>query len=150
MPDSLKCWRPKVLQGFSLSIIGVQHQILWAVNTMQASTSSFPDRETVASRISSLGQDDQAWLKLLLENAQQDENLLEGLHLFLNQQSQSRFLNSLKLEKCGEWFGENASARLQIRLHEVSRTSQHPAFEAFRSGLTKSGGLEKAYPKSPL
>lgn len=117
---------------------------------MQATPSSFPDRDTVASKIAAFGVDDQAWLKLLMENALQDENLLEGLHLFLDQQTQSRFLNTLKLEKSGQWFGDNAPARLQIRLHEVTKSSQHPAFAAFKAGLSKSGGLEKAYPKSPL
>ncbi len=117
---------------------------------MQATPSSFPDRETVASKITAMTEEDQAWLKLLLENALQDENLLEGLHLFLNQQSQARFLNALKLEKCGEWFGSNAPARIQIRLHEVSKSSQHAAFATFRAGLTKSGGLERAYPKAPI
>ncbi|NTE86645.1 hypothetical protein [Agrobacterium rubi] len=117
---------------------------------MQATPSSFPDRDAVATKISGWSAEDQAWLTLLLENALQDENLLEGLRLFLDQQAQARFLNSLKLEKCGEWFGENAPARLQIRLHEVSKSSQHVAFTAFRTGLTKSGGLEKAYPKAPL
>ncbi|MES5097163.1 hypothetical protein ABUK73_02925 [Agrobacterium sp. BA1120] len=117
---------------------------------MQANASSFPDRETVATKIASLNAEDQSWLTLLLENALQDENLLEGLHLFLDQQSQARFLNTLKLEKCGEWFGEHAPARMQIRLHEVSKSSQHAAFNAFRNGLMKSGGLEKAYPKAPI
>lgn len=117
---------------------------------MQATPSTFPDRETVASRIATLNPDDQAWLKLLLENALQDENLFEGLHLFLDQQTQSSFLNSLKLEKCGQWFGDSAPSRLQIRLHEVAKSSQHPAYAAFKAGVAKSGGLEKAYPKSPL
>lgn len=117
---------------------------------MQATPSSFPDRDTVASKIASFGLEDESWLKLLLENTAQEENLLEGLRLFLDNQAEARFLNSLKLEKCGVWFGENAPARLQIRLHEMSKSSQHAAFTAFRSGLTKSGGLEKAYPKSPL
>jgi hypothetical protein len=117
---------------------------------MQATPSSFPDRDTVASKIAALNAEDQSWLKLLLENVQQEENLLQGLSLFLDQQSQARFLNSLKLENCGEWFGENAPARLQIRLHEVAKSSQHAAFTAFRAGLTKSGGLEKAYPKAPV
>lgn len=117
---------------------------------MQATPSSFPDRETVASKIASMSTEDEAWLKLLLENALQDENLLEGLRLFIDQQSQARFLNSLKLEKCGEWFGNNAPTRLQIRLHELAKSSQHAAFTAFRAGLTKSGGLEKSYPKAPV
>ncbi|WP_333629923.1 hypothetical protein [Agrobacterium cavarae] len=117
---------------------------------MQSASSAFPDRDTVASKISTLSADDQAWLRLLLENPQQDEALLEGLLIFLDRESQSRFLNALKLEKCGRWFGDNAPARLQIRLHEVAKSSQHPAYNAFKSGLAKSGGLEKAYPKSPL
>lgn len=117
---------------------------------MQATPSSFPDRDTVAAKIASLSSEDESWLKLLLENAAQEENLLEGLLLFLDNQAQAKFLNTLKLEKCGEWFGENAPARMQIRLHEVSKSSQHAAFTAFRQGLTKSGGLEKAYPKAPI
>ncbi|UHS61671.1 hypothetical protein HRR99_09170 [Agrobacterium vaccinii] len=117
---------------------------------MQATPSSFPGRDTVAAKIASFSPEDESWLKLLLENAAQDENLLEGLRLFLDQQAEARFLNSLKLEKSGEWFGVNAPSRMQIRLHEVSKSSQHAAFTAFRSGLTKSGGLEKAYPKAPL
>ncbi len=117
---------------------------------MQANALSFPDRDTVAAKIASMSAEDQSWLKLLLENALQEENLLEGLHIFLDQQSQARFLNSLKLEKCGEWFGENAPARMQIRLHEVSKSSQHAAYTAFRAGLSKSRGLEKAYPKAPI
>ena len=121
-----------------------------AVTHMQATPSSFPGRDTVAAKIASFSPEDESWLKLLLENAAQDENLLEGLRLFLDQQAEARFLNSLKLEKSGEWFGANAPARMQIRLHEVSKSSQHAAFTAFRSGLTKSGGLEKAYPKAPL
>lgn len=116
---------------------------------MQASP-SFPDRDTVAAKLTSLSGEDQAWLTLLMENAQQDESLLGGLQLYLEQQSAARFLNSLKLENGGEWLGNNAPARLQIRLNEVSRSSQHPAFAAFKKGLGKSGGLEKAYPKSTL
>lgn len=117
---------------------------------MQATPSSFPDRDTVAAKIATFSVEDQAWLTLLMENALQDENLLEGLRLFLDQQTQARFLNSLKLESTGQWFGESAPARLQIRLHEVAKSSQHPAYAAFKSGVTKSGGLEKAYPKAPL
>jgi hypothetical protein len=33
---------------------------------------------------------------------------------------------------------------------EASRSSQHPAYAAFRTGLTRSGGLEKAYPTSKI
>lgn len=117
---------------------------------MQSASSAFPDRDTVASKIATFAAEDQAWLKLLLENPAQDEALLEGLLMFLDRETNSRFLNALKLEKCGKWFGENAPSRLQIRLHEIARTSQHPAYASFKAGVAKSGGLEKAYPKSPL
>lgn len=112
--------------------------------------SSFPDRETVASKLASLSPEDKSWLALLMENAVQDENLLEGVHLYLDQQAGAPFLNSLKLEACGEWIGANAPARLQIRLAETAKAGQHPAYMAFRKGLTKSAGLEKAYPKAPI
>lgn len=112
--------------------------------------SSFPDRDTVASKLSSLSSEDKAWLLLLMENALQDENLLAGLNLYLDQQSGARFLNSLKLEATGEWLGSNAPARLQIRITETAKASQHPAYLAFRKGLTASAGLEKAYPKASI
>lgn len=108
----------------------------------------FPDRDAVADRLSSFGEADQAFLKLLMENPVQDENLLEGLAFWLNRSAEARFLNSLKISRTGEWLGRNAPARLQIRLNETSRSSQHPAYHAFREGLEKSGGLEKAFPKA--
>ncbi|WP_313616779.1 hypothetical protein [Agrobacterium sp.] len=114
------------------------------------SSSAFPDRDTVAAKLTTLSGEDQAWLKLLMENVQQEESFLSGLQLYLEQQTAARFLNSLKLEACGEWLGANTPARLQIRLNEVSRSSQHPAFAAFKKGVVKSGGFEKAYPKSTL
>ena len=113
---------------------------------MPAST-LFPDRETVAARLSAFLEADQSFLKLLMENPAQDEALLEGLFLCLDRASQARFLNTLKLGKTGEWLGNNAPSRLQIRLMEAARSSQHAAFEAFRQGLVKSGGLERAFPK---
>lgn len=112
--------------------------------------SSFPDRETVALKLTSLASEDKAWVLLLMENALQDENLLAGLNLYLDQQTNARFLNSLKLETTGEWLGGNAPARLQIRITETAKASQHPAFLAFRKGLTASAGLERAYPKAPI
>ncbi|WPE20548.1 hypothetical protein [Shinella zoogloeoides] len=115
---------------------------------MNADLAAFPDRETVADKLGTLGEADQAYLALLMENPQQDENLLEGLDLYLNRAATARFLNSLKLEKLGEWLGEAAPARLQIRLMEAARSSQHAAYGAFRTGLTRSGGLERAYPKA--
>jgi hypothetical protein len=114
------------------------------------STANFPDRETVAAKLSALGEEDMAFLRLLLENPAQDECLTEGLFVYLENAAQSRFLNSLKLGRCGEWLGNNAPARLQIRLMEISRSSQHAAYQAFRDGLVRSGGLERAYPKSAL
>lgn len=114
---------------------------------MQAAA-TFPDRNSVAEKLSTLGEGDLSYVKLLMENAAQDENLIEGLHLHLSLAAKSRLLNSLKLEKLGEWLGTNAPARLQIRLMETARSSQHAAYQAFRTGLVRSGGLEKAYPKA--
>lgn len=115
---------------------------------MSADLAAFPDRETVADKLAVLGEADQAYLRLLMENPKQDENLLEGLDLYLDRAAAARFLNSLKLERLGEWLGETAPARLQMRLAEAARSSQHAAHAAFRAGLTRSGGLERAYPKA--
>ncbi|WP_421593481.1 hypothetical protein [Shinella sp. M27] len=115
---------------------------------MSADLAAFPDRDTVADKLAVLDDGEKAYLRLLLENAQQDENLLEGLDVCLNRAAAASFLNSLKLEKLGEWLGETAPVRLQIRLMETARSSQHAAYAAFRAGLTRSGGLEKAYPKA--
>ena len=115
---------------------------------MSANLAAFPDRETVADRLGTFAEGGQAYLRLLMETPQQDENLLEGLDLCLNRAADARFLNTLKLEKLGEWLGNSAPARLQIRLMEAARSSQHAAFAAFRAGLTRSGGLERAYPKA--
>ena len=115
---------------------------------MSADLAAFPDRDTVADKLAVLGDGEKAYLRLLMENAQQDENLLEGLDVCLNRAAAASFLNSLKLEKLGEWLGNSAPARLQIRLMEAARSSQHAAFAAFRAGLTRSGGLERAYPKA--
>ena len=108
----------------------------------------FPDRDAVADKLSAFGEAEQAFMRLLMENPIQDENLLEGLALWLNRAAAARFLNSLKLDRTGEWLGNNAPARLQIRLMELAKSSQHPAYEAFRQGLVRSRGLEKAYPKA--
>ena len=115
---------------------------------MSADLAAFPDRDTVADKLAALGDGEQAYLRLLMENPKQDENLLEGLTLHLDRASAARFLNSLKLEKLGEWLGQTTPARLQIRLMEISRSSQHAAYAAFRTGLTRSGGLERVYPKA--
>jgi hypothetical protein len=110
--------------------------------------STFPDRLSVAEKLALLGEGEQSYLKLLMENAAQDENLVEGLYRHLSLASEARLLNSLKLEKLGEWLGSNAPARLQIRLMETARSSQHAAYQAFKTGLARSGGLERAYPKA--
>lgn len=108
----------------------------------------FPDRDTVADKFAAFGEAEQAFFKLLLENPIQDENLIEGLTLWLNKQAGARFLNTLRIDRAGEWLGSNAPTRLQMRLMEVAKSSQHSAYEAFRNGLTRSRGLEKAFPKA--
>ncbi len=112
--------------------------------------STIGTRESVADALNAMAEDKQSWLQLMMENPAADDTLLAGLHLFLDRTSEARFLNSLKLQKCGEWIGNAAPARLQIRLLEAAKSSQHPAFIAFRDGLTKSGGMERAYPKAPV
>jgi hypothetical protein len=106
----------------------------------------FPDRDTVAEKLAALSETDKSYLALLMENAAQDDNLLDGLRRHLDLAAGSRFLNSLKLENLGIWLGTQAPERLQIRLMETARSSQHPAYQAFRTGLDRSGGLEKIYP----
>ncbi|CAN7331353.1 hypothetical protein [Neorhizobium sp. LjRoot104] len=113
-----------------------------------ANISPIGSRETVAESLSSFSAENQSWLTLLMGNPTSDELLLDGLHLYLDQASEAKFLNSLKLQKCGEWIGNAAPARLQIRLMEAAKSSQHPAYSAFRDGLARSGGLERAYPKA--
>ncbi len=112
------------------------------------SATTFPDRETVADKLSTMTEADHSFLRLLMENVKQDENLFQGIELYLNRAAKARFLHTIKLENCGEWLGNAAPARLQIRLTEIARSSQHPAFAAFRTGVIRSGGLERAYPKT--
>jgi hypothetical protein len=114
----------------------------------EMTTLPFPDRDAVAAKLTAFTEADQSFVKLLMENAAQDDNLLAGLLLWLDQAADARILNSLKLTKIGEWLGANAPARLQIRLDETAKSSHHPAYRAFRDGLERSGGLEKAYPKA--
>lgn len=114
------------------------------------SVSPIGNRETVAEGLNSLSQDKQNWLTLIMANPASDDLMFAGLHLYLDQSSEARFLNSLKLQKCGEWLGNAAPDRLQIRLAEAAKSSQHPAYQAFKDGLTRSGGLERAYPKAPI
>lgn len=108
---------------------------------------AFADRDTIAAKLAALSESDKSVLALVMENPLQDESLFEGLHRHLDQASRAKFLNSLKLEGLGEWLGTAAPDRLQIRLTEVAKSSQHPAYAAFRTGLTRSGGLERAYPQ---
>ncbi len=108
------------------------------------------NRETVAESLAGRSDEQKSWLSLMMENPAMDDVLLDGLHLYLEQASSARFLNSIKLQAAGEWLGTNGPARLQIRLMEAARSSQHPAFAALRDGLAKSGGLERAYPKSTV
>lgn len=105
-------------------------------------------RETVAESFENRSAEQQSWLVLLMENPSSDDLLLSGLHLYLDQASEGRFLNSLKLEKSGRWLGNAAPARLQIRIAEAAKSSQHPAYQAFKKGLDQSGGFERAYPKA--
>lgn len=107
----------------------------------------FPDRDTVAEKLAALSDADKSYLMLLMENVAQDDNLLDGLRRHLDLAVESRFLNSLKLENLGMWLGTEAPDRLQIRLMETARSSQHPAYQAFRTGLSRSGGLEKHIPR---
>lgn len=107
---------------------------------------SFADRDSLADRLAALTDSDMSVLALVMENPLQDESLIEGLHRHLDLAAKASFLNSLKLEKLGFWLGSAAPARLQIRLAEAAKSSQHPAYAAFRKGLTRSGGLEQAFP----
>lgn len=115
---------------------------------MTGTAATFPDRDTVADKLVGMTETDQAFLRLLMENASQDENLLDGLFVYLDRAAGARLLNVLKLEKAGEWLGNNAPARLQVRLMEAARSGQHPAYQAFRTGLVRSGGLERSFPKA--
>ncbi len=109
---------------------------------------TLPDRDAVAVKLAALAEPDRSYLELLMQNPVQDDHLLEGLNHHLDLSAGGRFLNSLKLEKLGEWLGHSAPARLQIRLMEIARSGQHAAYQAFRAGLTRSGGLQRAYPEA--
>ncbi|PZM13207.1 hypothetical protein [Rhizobium tubonense] len=113
---------------------------------MNAAT-TFPNQDAVADKFAAFAEGDKAFIKLLMENALQDESLIDGLHRHLDRSAKASFLNALKLEKIGEWLGNSAPTRLQIRLMEAAKASQHPAYAALKTGLTRSGGLDRAYPK---
>lgn len=108
------------------------------------------NRENVADALASMTSENESWLKLMMENPSSDDALLDGLHLFLDRAAAGKFLNSLKLQKTGEWLGNAAPQRLQIRLSEAAKSSKHPAFAAFREGYDKSGGLQRAYPPAKI
>ena len=108
------------------------------------------NRDMVADSLSGLNDENRSWLGLLMENPTSDDIVLDGLHLYLDRQAEARFLNSLKLRQCGEWLGHAAPARLQVKLMEAARSSQHAAYAAFREGLAESGGLERAYPAANI
>jgi len=112
--------------------------------------SPIANRDMVADSLSGMSDENRSWLALLMENPTADDTLLDGIRLYLDRQSEARFLNSLKLETCGEWLGKSAPPRLQIRLMEAAKSSQHAAYATFRKGLAQSGGMEKAYPKATV
>lgn len=107
-------------------------------------------RESVADAINGMSSDNQSWLQLMMENPAADDTLLDGIHLYLDRASEAKFLNSLKLQKTGEWMGNLTPGRLQIRLAEAAKSSQHAAYQAFYDGLKRSGGFERAYPKAKV
>lgn len=111
-----------------------------------ASNAGLPDREAIADKLTGLDDADTTFLRSILDNPKQDENLFGGIELYLHRAAAGRFLHTLKLEKTGEWLGNSAPARLQIRLMEVAKSSHHPAYQAFRAGVVRSGGLIRAYP----
>jgi hypothetical protein len=109
-----------------------------------------PDRDTISTRFTALGDEDKAYVQLLLENPAQDDNVIEALRRHLDRAASASFLNSLKLENFGRWIGDVAPPRLQIRLMEAAKSSQHPAYAAFRAGLDMSKGLLKAFPPTQI
>lgn len=104
--------------------------------------------DAVADVIERFQTADTAFLAMMMENPRQDDALIDGLFRFLDRSASARFLHTLKLEQRGFWLGNAAPARLQIRLMEAARSSQHAAYLALRTGLTKSGGLARAFPKA--
>lgn len=112
-----------------------------------ASSATLPDRERLAQHLERLEEQDLTLLAQNMADDKQDETLISGLELYLDRAAHSRFLHTVRLEQAGYWLGNNAPARLQIRLLEVSKSSQHPAFAAFRAGFLRSGGLTRAFPE---
>lgn len=107
-------------------------------------------REMVADSLEGFSDENISWLELLMDNPSVDEIFIEGLYLYLDRQAGARFINAVKLQRCGQWLGSTAPARLQIRLMEAARSSQHAAYRSVRDGLVQSCGLERAYPKAEI
>lgn len=105
-------------------------------------------RDTIAEKLTALTEADRAELLRLMDFAEGDDLLIDGVQRYLDLATAAKFLNSMKLEERGSWIGSHAPARLQMRLTEAARSSQHPAYLAFRTGLQKSGGLARAFPKA--
>lgn len=106
--------------------------------------------DSVASQLAMTSDADRETLETMMQNATMDAFFLDGLSRHLDQAAAAPFINALKLEKLGLWVGSTASARLQVRLMEISKSSLHPAYAAFRAGLVRSGGLQKAYPPAAV
>ena len=105
-------------------------------------------RDTIAEKLTALTEADRAELLRLMDFAEGDDLLIDGVQRYLDLATAAKFLNSMKLEERGSWIGSHAPARLQMRLTEAARSSQHPAYLAFRAGLQKSGGLARAFPNA--
>ncbi|OLP56599.1 hypothetical protein BJF92_10910 [Rhizobium rhizosphaerae] len=106
------------------------------------------DRETVSKAFATLDETNQMALRVLMQTPEGDEHLLDGLYHHLDAATKAKLLNTMKLEKLGTWLGENAPGRLQVRLMETARASQHPVYQAFRTGLSRTRALERAYQKT--
>ena len=113
-----------------------------------SAASALPNRETVAEKLAGLADADKAMLTALMTDVKHDECLFAGIELYLDRAAHGRFLHTIKLENAGLWLGQAMPDRLQIRLNEIAKSSHHPAFAAFRAGVSRSGGLERAYPRS--
>ncbi|EJL58230.1 hypothetical protein PMI09_00447 [Rhizobium sp. CF122] len=115
----------------------------------------FPDRDTIASKFASFGEQEKAYIVLLMENSAQDENLIDGLHRHLDNAASASFLNTLKLDHVGKWIGEAAPVRLQDTPHggrkikPASRLCSFPdrafAFRRAGKGLPAGSDLTPYY-----
>ncbi|WP_337266669.1 hypothetical protein [Oryzifoliimicrobium ureilyticus] len=106
--------------------------------------------DVIAAQLSLGTDEDHASLQATMNDAKLDDALIEGLYRYLDQAAAAPFINVMKLDKLGLWIGQKAPGRLQIRLMEVAKSSLHPSFAAFRGGLSKSGGLQRAFPTAKI